>query len=697
MLKILTLILLTMCVSCSTSRLSPFSTDTQNDSFLWLEDIEGKAALDWVRAHNEKSVGTFEKDPLYAKFERPIRKILLAKDRIPSPTYRDGYVYNFWQDEKHVRGLWRRTPLNEYRKSSPRWQTLIDLDRLASEEKENWVWAAPVCLKQAPLRRCLMRFSRGGKDAAVVREFDIEKKSFVKDGFKLPEAKTRVEWIDENNLIVGTDFGTGSQTLSGYPRIMKLWKRGDELTKAKTVFEVKTSDVSAHVDNFSDAQGRHILLTRWISFFEQESFIYDEKTHALSQVPMPDDARVVDVFDGQLLIIPRTSWKTGGKVFSAGALVALPVNQLDATPELVYEPDSRTALRAVDAAKDALYVSVLENVRGKLWRFTRGAQGWQREQVELKENGTVSVVSSDGFESIALLQYESFLTPTTVYKYDGKDLVAVKKLPHRFNSAPFQVSQYHALSRDGTQIPYFVIHKKNLKLNGANPTILYGYGGFEIPMAPSYLGTIGATWLTRGGVYVIANIRGGGEFGPRWHQAALKENRQKAFDDFAAVAENLTARKITSPRRLGISGGSNGGLLVGATFTQRPELIGAAVCKVPLLDMLRYTKLLAGHSWIGEYGDPSETATRNAILKYSPYQNVQEKVQYPRVFFITSTKDDRVHPGHARKMAAKMESQGHELYYFENIEGGHGAAANLEQKIKMTSLELTYLSRQLGL
>lgn len=690
--KFLSLVLVGACLSCSTSQ-----HDAKNDSFLWLEDVEGKAALDWVKARNEKSLGTFEKDALFKKFERPIRKILLAKDRIPAPTYRDGYVYNFWQDEKKVRGVWRRTSLSEYRKTEPRWQILLDLDKLAATEKENWVWAAPVCLKRPSLRRCLVRLSRGGKDAAVVREFDLESKSFVKGGFSLPEAKTRVDWLDENNLIVGTDFGAGSQTLSGYARVMKLWKRGEALENAKTVFEVKTSDVSADIDTYSNTHGKLVLLTRWISFFEQESFVFNAQTKALVKLPIPNDVRVVDVFDGHLFVIPRTPWKTADQVFAAGSLVALSAENLNAKPELVYEPNDRTALRAVDAAKDALYVAVLENVKGKLWRITRGEKGWLREPVKLKQNGTVSVVSADGYESTVLLQYESFLTPTTIFKYDGKTPVAIKRLPHRFDATPMEVSQHQAISRDGTKIPYFIIHKKGLKLNGVNPTILYGYGGFEISLSPSYLGVIGATWLTRGGVYAIANIRGGGEFGPRWHQAALRENRQTGFDDFAAVAENLSSRKITSARHLGISGGSNGGLLVGATFTQRPDLIGAAVCKVPLLDMLRYTKLLAGHSWIGEYGDPENSKVREALLAYSPYQALKKEKRYPRVFFITSTKDDRVHPGHARKMAAKMESQGHDLYYFENIEGGHGAAANIDQRIRMTSLELTYLSRQLGL
>lgn len=668
-----------------------------DDPYLSLENIESPESLAWVKRHNEKSLPTFEHDPRYKPIEGALRKIMLAQDRIPQPTLAGGYVYNFWQDGKHVRGLYRRATLAEYARAKPKWELLLDLDRLAAEENENWVWKTPICLRPH-YDRCLLQLSRGGKDAVVIREFDVEKREFVKDGFNLPEAKSGVAWASRDAIAVGTDFGPGSATLSGYPRLLKFWKRGEPLSQARKVLEVGEKDMAATPFSSFRPEGTYVFLRRTPSFFEEEVSLLNPVTLEAAKLPLPADANVQEVFDGRLLFELRSDWIIRGNRFVAGSLVSLKLDSLDEAPELVYEPGLRGSIEGVSATKNFVYVTALENVAGQIFQLEHGPQGWSSHQVALPPFMRVSVAADDAFGDVYLTGYEGFLTPPTVAEMAGLKIKRVlKQMPARFAAGRFVVKQYEATSRDGTRVPYFAIHAKGLKYTGKTPTILYGYGGFEIPITPNYLSVAGKVWLERGGVFALANIRGGGEFGPRWHQAALKENRQRAYDDFAAVAEDLIGRKITSPAKLGITGRSNGGLLMGVMLTQRPELFNAIVCGVPLLDMLRYTKLLAGHSWMAEYGNPEVSAEREAILRYSPYQNARPGVAYPKVFFMTSTKDDRVHPGHARKMVARLEEQGHDVYYFENTEGGHGAAANLEQKIRMYALEYTYFSQRLGL
>lgn len=667
------------------------------DSLNWLEDVQGEAALNWVRARNARSLGELEKDAKFETLHEEIRSIVLAKDRIPMPMLMGESVYNYWQDPKQVRGIWRRTSPKSFASKAPQWETILDLDALAAAEKENWVWHGAACLPPA-YERCLVTLSRGGKDASVVREFDLKTKSFIpaaQGGFELPEAKSRVAWADADTLWVATDFGSDSLTESGYPRTVRLWKRGTDLSRAPELFAGQRTDVSASGYTDFRPEGQVTIFSRSPSFFEEESWVYrDSKAQ---RIPLPTDASLVGVIDGFFLAQLRSDWSPVNEKFEAGSVVALPVATLDlASAELVFKPSATQAVEAVVLTRSRVLVTLLDNVEGRILSLKRTSKGWKGDRIALPGQGAVGVVSAESFSEAFITQYSGFLTPVTLYQHGTAGAPKVlKQAPSRFDSKPYQVSQRFAVSKDGTRVPYFVVEPKAKPEKGPRPTLLYGYGGFEVPMKPAYIATWGKSWLSRGGRYVLANIRGGGEFGPKWHQAALLKNRQKAFDDFAAVAEDLAKVDGTTRERLGIMGGSNGGLLVGASFTQRPELFGAVVCQVPLLDMLRYRYLLAGASWMAEYGDPEDTEMRAVLSSYSPLHNLKPSGKYPRVFFVTSTADDRVHPGHARKMAALMEEQGHPYLLFENIEGGHGASANLEQEAKRRTLEMTYLMREL--
>jgi prolyl oligopeptidase len=596
-----------------------------------------------------------------------------------------------------VRGIWRRTTLAKFQTPDPQWDTVLDIDKLAADEKENWVWHGVSCLYPKG-ERCLVSLSRGGGDAAVVREFDTASRSFIKDGFNLAEAKSDTGWIDQDTVFVATDFGADTMTASGYPRIVKEWKRGRPLAEAQTLFEAKKEDlgVGAWKDFTPGLEWQFV--TRQIGFYSSELFL--REGGKLSKVPKPDDANAYTVRE-QIVIDLRSDWSVDGKTYPQGALLAADFRRFMAGErqfEVLFTPTATSSLDGVAATRSALLLTVLDNVKNRLVELRRSDSGWQRRDVDAPAFGTLEVTALDAIASDQyFLTVTDFLTPTTLYLGQaGSDQRSkLKSLPGFFDASPYTVKQFHATSKDGTKVPYFVLMGKNAKLNGKNPTVLYGYGGFEVSMKPNYSAVAGSSWLANGGVYVLANIRGGGEFGPRWHQAALKQNRQKAFDDFIAVAQDLIKRKVSSPRHLGIMGGSNGGLLVGAVMTQRPDLFNAVVCQVPLLDMRRYSKLLAGASWMGEYGDPDDAEQWKYISKYSPYQNVFKDKHYPRVLFTTSTRDDRVHPGHARKMVAKMKEQGHDVLYWENMEGGHAGAANNDQQAHMWALTYTFLLNQL--
>ena len=693
-------------MSLLTSAPSIFAQIPQEDPYLWLEDVMGDKAIAWVKGQNAKTQRLLEAQPVFAPIRDKVLEVVNSRERIPAVTQRGEFLYNFWQDQNNVRGVWRRTTMAEYKKSQlqseTKWETILDLDQLAKDEKENWVWKGSSCL-YPQYDRCMLNLSRGGADAQVTREFDVPSKSFVKDGFEIKEAKGGASWIDRDTLFVQTDFGPGSMTQSGYARIVKEWKRGTPIESASTVFEGKESDIS--VSAFVTEQKGYAtrqFVRRGVTFYTSETFLREGSK--LIKLDVQDDASPAYAWD-LLFIRLKSTWAVGGKTYPQGALIAMNFEKFmkgERDFEILFAPTDRKSLAGWTLTKNILILNELDNVKNQLVELKRDGATWTRRNISLPGLGTVSASAIDADVSDEYwLTLTDYLTPSTLYwaKAGTDTREKLKSLPAFFDSAPFKVEQFQATSKDGEKIPYFVIMRKDAKLDSTNPTLLYGYGGFEISQLPSYSGVIGNGWLMQGGVYVVANIRGGGEFGPRWHQAGLKANRQKVYDDFIAVAEDLVAKKISSPRHLAISGGSNGGLLVGAVMVQRPDLFRAVVCSVPLLDMKRYNKLLAGASWVAEYGNPDDPKEWEFISKYSPYQNVKPSVKagvkMPKVLFVTSTRDDRVHPGHARKMMARMLEQGHEVYYYENIEGGHAGSANNAQVAYRSALQYTFLLKEL--
>ena len=694
-----------------------------DDPYLWLEDVNGARALDWARARNALTERILKARPDYASTYRSLLAIFNSRDRIATVTRRGDWFYNFWQDEAHKRGLVRRAKLDDYRRADVPWETVLDLDAIAQAEHENWTWHGMQCLGPS-YRRCLVSLSRGGADADVVREFDSVDKGFVADGFVLPEAKSEVDWIDGDNVYVATDFGLGSLTASGYPRIVKHWRRGTALTAAETVFEAAPEDVGVGVSVERTPGFERTVFSRLVDTQKSKRFL--REGDRLIRIDVPDDARI-DFMRDVLLIELRSDLKLGDETFVAGSLLATDAaawldGRRDATA--LFTPTPTRSLAGWQQTRDTLVLNVLDNVASRLEERKKTGTSFARRAVQAPFPGTIGITAlydplvdgvpaepghpavrglSDG--SLAeryWFSYVDFLTPDSLaLATAGSDeRERLKTRPPLFDADGMHVDQFFATSKDGTRVPYFVVWPRGLSAaepgDGETPTLLYGYGGFEVSLQPFYSGAWGKEWYERGGIFVLANIRGGGEFGPTWHQAAIKARKQKSYDDFVAVAEDLVARKFTTPRHLGIEGGSNGGLLVGAVMVQRPDLFGAVVSQSPLLDMRRYSKLLAGASWMGEYGNPDAEADWAVISRYSPYQNVKSGVKYPGVLLTTSTRDDRVHPGHARKMAAKMLKQGHDVLFFENIEGGHAGAADNEQRARLGALTFTYLWRQLG-
>lgn len=663
-----------------------------DDPFQWLEDVQGEKALAWARQHDEKTTKVLEARPEYKPIFARTLEILDSKEKIPSPILLGETVYNFWRDDVHERGIWRRTSLSSYRTATPQWETVLDVDALAKTEGKAWVFHGADCLAPA-YERCMVSLSPGGSDAAVQREFDTKVKQFVSGGFSLAEAKSSVAWRDEDTLWVGTDFGPGSLTASGYPRIVKLWKRGTPLSAARTVFEGKTEDVASSGTTEILSDGRYDIVTRTPAFFRHESFLL--LGDRLVKLDLPEDAQLRDFFRDRLLFSLRSDWTTGGKTYRAGSLLATAVDDLLRgvhRMDVLFEPSDRVSLARVDRTRDHVLVETLDNVHSRITALALDGGAWKRSEVTTPGLGTASISASTDRSETFFFTYQDFTTPSSLWLVaEGQAPAKVKSMPTFFDATGIKVEQLEATSKDGTKIPYFVVTPKGFKADGNAPTLQYGYGGFEVSQVPRYNGVLGSAWLGRGGVYVLANIRGGGEFGPAWHKATVKENHFRNFEDFSAVARDVIARKISSPRHLGIMGGSQGGLLVGGTFTQYPELFHAVVAQVPLADMRRFNHLLAGASWMAEYGDPDKPEDWAYIQKWSPYELLKADAKYPTPFYWTNTRDDRVHPAHARKMVAKLEAQGHPVYYFENTEGGHGSGAVNKQTATVTALQYAYL------
>ena len=686
------------------------------DNYLWLEEISSEKSLNWVEEQNGESLSILESDSRYNSLYSDLIKIFEDPDKIPSGTFRGGFVYNFWRDATHVQGLWRRTTLSEYKKDKPNWETLLDFDTLSKAENKTLVYKGVECLTP-DYNRCMIRISNGGTDAAELREFDVSTKTFVSESpFFVPEAKSRSEWVDKDTLLVGSNWGPGSLTDSGYPRLVRLWKRGESLEKSPIIFAGDEKDVSVGAWKPESEDVRHIILYRALDFYNYEFNLFDPKSGKISKIDLPSHIDIDTIFKGQIVLRNKKDWSPSSpyklsedfvkampsKLIPAGSLFSMELNSLidskkEITIQSVWTPSERSSLDSLQETKSRLVLNISNNVKSEIYYADFTNNKWSTKSTTAPQNGSIRIFGSNPQSELMFLSFENFLTPETLYLLDTKSekMTPVKKQKTLFNSDDLVLHQKMATSADGEQIPFFAVHKKGIKRDGSNPTLIYGYGGFETSLTPWYSGSTGKSWLEKGGVYVIANIRGGGEFGPKWHQAALKMNRQTAFNDFHAVAEELIKMKVTSPKKIGISGGSNGGLLVGAAFTQRPELYEAVVCSVPLLDMLRYHKLLAGASWMAEYGNPDDKKMAQYLYGYSPYHNISKEKKYPEVFFMTSTKDDRVHPGHARKMVAKMKDQGHKVFYFENTEGGHAGAANLKQSAKRLTLQYIYLYKKL--
>ena len=664
-----------------------------DDPYRWLEDVTGESALAWVRERNAEAFAELTRSAGFAALRAEIREVLDADDRIPYPVTRGQYLYNFWRDATHPRGLWRRTSLASYREAAPDWEVVLDVDALADVEGENWVWHGAGVLRPDH-RLALVTLSRGGADASVVREFDMVTKSFVDGGFFLPEAKSSVGWIDENRVYVGTDFAEGSLTTSGYPRVVKEWRRGTPLDDAVTVFEGELEDVSVDASHDPTEDFERDFVYRSVDFYR--TLMYLRTPTGLVRVEVPDDAET-SVHREWLLVTPRTEWSVGERVFPAGTLLAADFDAFLAGRrelEVLFEPDEHTSLAYHAWTRNHLIVATLRDVQSRFTVLTPTAAGWTTAPLaDLPDAGSADICDTNpDVDDEYYLSASGYLQPATLYRGEiGAQPEILKQAPAFFPTDGCTVDQYFAVSDDGTRIPYFVVGTGK-----PGPTLLYGYGGFEVSLTPGYSGTIGRAWLARGGTYAVANIRGGGEYGPDWHQSVIRENRLRVYEDFAAVARDLVSRGVTTPAQLGIEGGSNGGLLMGVMLTRYPELFGAIVCSVPLLDMRRYHQLLAGASWVAEYGDPDDPDDWAFIKEYSPYQNVRAGRPYPPIFITTSTRDDRVHPGHARKMVARLGELGYDVRYYENIEGGHGGAADNEQLAHKSALTYEFLWRTLG-
>lgn len=660
------------------------------DPYLWLEDVTADRSLEWVRAHNTPTVDEFAGDGFEA-MRKSALEVLDTDARIPYVRRRGEYLYNFWRDGANPRGLWRRTTLDSYRGAAPDWDVLIDLDELARTDGENWVWSGANVIRPHH-NRALVSLSRGGSDAVVVREFDMVKREFVAGGFELPEAKTRIGWEDDDTVLVGTDFGADSLTESGYPRVVKRWHRGQDLAQAETLFTGASTDVVVAAGCDRTPGFERTLLSRAIDFFNEE--VYELRDGELIRIDAPTDASV-SVHRQWILIDLRTDWYIGTASYRAGSLLAADYEEfLAGTAEcrVVFEPDAHTALHHYAWTRDRLVLVTLHDVASRVEVVTPG--DWRRRPVaEVPANTNTVIAAADDTGDEIFLDSSGFDRPSRLLHgpVDGP-LTEIKSAPAFFDGDGLEVTQHFATSADGTAIPYFVVRPPD----ATGVTLLGGYGGFEVARTPGYDGVLGRLWLARGGTYVLANIRGGGEYGPGWHTQAMRAGRHLVAEDFAAVAADLVNRGITTVEQLGAVGGSNGGLLMGIMLTAYPQLFGALVCQVPLLDMRRYHLLLAGASWVAEYGDPDDPAEWEFISKYSPYQNISADAQYPPVLITTSTRDDRVHPGHARKMTAALQDAGHRVWYYENIEGGHGGAADNAQAAFKSALSFSFLWRMLG-
>ncbi len=677
--------------------LNQSSKDQKLEHLDYLEIVEGAEALEFARKNNGISDARIKSDKRFQTTFDEILKIVTAKDKLPAFYLMHDEIYNFWQDNVHIKGILRKTSVKAFNSGAPTWETVLDIDQISKSEQENWVYKGINCLEPS-FEICILQLSRGGKDAVVLREYNLKERQFVVGGFAITESKSAIAWLDQNTILVGDATNPATLTASGYPSEIKVLKRGERLSDAKVIFSCGPTCMSAGVSSQYNNGKRYAFATNQISFFEAQEYRLDLQSLKAIPIPIPKTANFVALFKEKILFTNREPLKD----FKAGSLLSISVDarSLEVSKvDVVFSPSESSFYEYLMASKDHLWVVTLNEVKKRIIKYSLSSGRWVAESLSaLNENGNTGMSAADSNSSHIYLNYSDFLTPTTIYymnEYSNNPPHTVLKAPAFFKSDGYKISQFKAKSKDGTLVPYFIVHAKNIKYDGQNPTLLYGYGGFEISMTSSYLGSTGKVWLEKGGVYALSNIRGGGEYGPLWHQAALRENRHKAYEDFYAIAEDLISRKITTPRHLGIRGGSNGGLLTSVSFVQRPELFNAVISEVPLANMLEYHKWLAGASWMEEYGDPENQKMREYLLTYSPLHNLSKDAKYPEVFYLTSTKDDRVHPGHARQMVARLQELGHPVLYNENTDGGHGRASNMKDLAEFLALEFTYLYQKL--
>lgn len=672
----------------------------EQDPYIWLEEARSERALDWVRQENDKTLAKLAADPRFETLKAEALAIYDNEERIPYVSFRPDGLYNFWQDKANPKGLLRRATMASYRSENPVWETVLDIDALAKADGREWVYKGSSCLPPE-LRLCMIALSDGGKDATVLREFDMETKSFVEGGFTLPESQGSVQWIDADTLLVGRDFGEGSLTESEYPFIAKVWKRGTPISEAEEIYRGDPKDVSAGASLLRDSEGtvHGRIAYRGLDFFNNSFALWHEGEWL--PLEMPKKSNVFGIVDGRLLFSTDVEWKAGDQTFPADSLVSVDLAEWKADPNgaaksLVWAPGERQTRQDAAITSDSLYVALLDNVRGEVLKFDFADGNWTSAPVPLPENATIGIAAASDESDEVMFSVTDFLNPSSLHYRDASgDIEVLDTAPANFLPEGMEVEQFEAVSEDGTKIPYFIVKPKGMAMDGSTATLLTGYGGFQVPRLPSYLGSTGKMWLERGGAYVLANLRGGGEFGPGWHQTAMGANKQRTWDDFIAVAEDLIERGFTSPDHLGIMGGSQGGLLVGTAFTQRPELFDAAVVQIPLFDMLRYHLIGRGASWIGEYGDPRIAEERDWIEAYSPYQKLVEGVDFPNPFFVASTADDRTHPAHARKAVARLHEIGQPVLYYEDMTGGHSGGVDNEQRARLQALQYVYLMQRL--
>ncbi len=697
--RILSALFLLAAIIARPASAQTMSAVTVDDPYIWLEEKDSPAAMDWVLAENAKTLPKLEGDPRYAGYYKDAYAIAAAEDRIPYPRLTNGKVFNFWRDGEHAHGIWRWTTEASYRTARPAWTTVLDIDSLGKAEGKNWVWKGANCLEPEE-RLCLLNLSDGGEDAVTVREFDLGTGKFVTNGFVLPVSKQDVTWLDADTVLVSRDWGPGTMTTSGYPFVVKTLSRGQALDQAKEVFRGQASDeVGSFTAVLTDGQGHRLpLITRGVTFFGHERFVYTD-TGAV-RLPLPQRMDLRGMVDGRVIIKTSEDWTTGGKAIPAGALLSVDRQQFNGgpmAPTVLFQPTARQSLDAAVATRTRVVAFILDNVRSRVLAFTPDGGGWKAAPVALPDNASIAPVTSTDRSDDLYINVTSFITPSTLWSVNAvtRKAVQVKAAPAKFDASKDVVEQFEATSPDGTKVPYFIVHRKDIPLDGTTPTIMTAYGGFEVSYTPFYSGTTGKLWIERGGSFVVANIRGGGEFGPAWHEAGRKTKRQAIYDDFAAVAQDIFARRLSSPAKFGIYGGSNGGLLMGVEMEQHPDLWSAVVIQVPLLDMMRYEMIQAGASWVDEYGSASVPEEAAFLQTISPYQNLKRGVAYPEPYIWTTTKDDRVGPQHARKFAARMSEYGLPYLFYEDTAGGHSGDADIAQGARLQALQMTYFSQKL--